>query len=121
MNTTHISGNLTADVENLQINEKNLTKFTVGCNNGDRALFLPVEVWNQDYLKDFIGKGSRVLVTGHLKQDSWQNKAGERRSRILLVGSHVEFLDFRNAEQGGRDLPVARRDRSQIQEAIPVG
>ena len=120
MNTTHISGNLTADVEVLHFNDKALIKFTIGCNQGDRALFMPVEVWNQEHLKDFVGKGSRVLVTGHLKQDSWQNKAGERRSRIVLVGSHVEFLDFRRGEQEGPGRPVTLREDSPNREEVPV-
>ena len=93
MNHTHLSGNLTADIETRNLNDKVLNKFVLGSNHGDRALFLPVEVWNREHLRDHIGKGSRVIVSGYLKQENWLNKAGERRSRIVLVGNQVEFLD----------------------------
>lgn len=93
MNITHITGNLTADIENVPINDKSLSKFTVASSQGDRTLFLPVEVWNQDHLQNHLQKGSKVLVSGFLKQNTWLNKEGERRSRLVLVGQSVEFLD----------------------------
>ena len=95
MNIAHMTGNLTADVETRKIGEQTLSKLTVACNQGDQTLFLPVEVWNQGHIGDYLGKGSRVLISGALKQESWKNSAGDRRSRIVLVGSSVEFLDPR--------------------------
>ena len=63
MNAAHISGNLTADLETVLLNDKTVSKFTVASNQGDRTVFLPVEVWNQDHLSRYIRKGSKVLVS----------------------------------------------------------
>ncbi|MGJ8652677.1 MAG: single-stranded DNA-binding protein [Opitutaceae bacterium] len=92
MNQTIISGNLTADIETRTVGEQHLSKFTLACNEGDRVVFLPVESWNMPHLAEYLFKGSKVLVSGGLKQDTWEGKNGESRSRILLVGYKVEFL-----------------------------
>ena len=93
MNQTVLSGNLTADIETREIGEQHLSKFTLACNEGDRVVFMPVEAWNMPHLADYLGKGSKALIAGGLKQDHWENDAGEKRSRILLNAFKVEFLD----------------------------
>lgn len=96
MNIAHITGNLTADIEVVPLRENSLCKFTLACNQGERTLFLPVEVWNQDHLQSYLKKGSKVLLSGYLKQETWQNKAGENRSRVVLVTHNVEFIDLKS-------------------------
>jgi len=120
MNQSILSGHLTADIETLEVGEQHLSKFTIACNQGDRATFLPVEAWNMEHLKKFIGKGSRVLVSGSLKQDSWETKEGDKRSRIVLGAHQVEFLDPPPAEarkpasqNSSRATPRPERSRRQ--------
>lgn len=93
MNTTILSGNLTADIEEKEINKKSLCKFTIACNQGEHTLFMPVEAWEMGHLPKYLHKGSRVLAQGFLKQDNWETDKKEKRSRIVLVGSRFEFLD----------------------------
>lgn len=93
MNQTILSGNLTADIETREWGEKHLSKFTIACNQGENTTFLPVQAWNQEHLGKFLGKGSRVLVSGALRQESWETKGGDKRSRIVLNAYQVEFLD----------------------------
>jgi single-strand DNA-binding protein len=97
MNQTIITGNLTADIETREIKtgsgEQHLSKFTLGCNEGERVVFMPVEAWNMPHLAEHLFKGSKVLISGSLKQDNWETDAGEKRSRILLNAYKVEFLD----------------------------
>lgn len=102
MNQTVISGNLTADIEARELGENHLSKFTVACNQGENTTFLAVQAWNQEHLEKFIGKGSRVLVSGSLRQENWETKAGDKRSRIILNAYQVEFLDA-PAERPGKD------------------
>ena len=113
MNMTHMTGNLTADIETLPINDRSLSKFTVASNQGDRTVFLPVEVWNQDHLQHHLRKGSKVLVSGSLRQNTWLNKEGERRSRLILVGQYVEFLDPKPRE-GSNSTPVRARETAAL-------
>jgi single-strand DNA-binding protein len=111
MNQTNLSGYLTADIETKEIGEKHLSKFTVACNQGDKTVFLPVEAWNMEHLPDFLGKGSRVLVSGSLRQDQWESKDGGKRSRIVLSAYQVEFLDPPSAERSRADEGPSARNR----------
>ncbi|HBM85595.1 MAG TPA: hypothetical protein DD423_02190 [Opitutae bacterium] len=92
MNQTILSGHLTADIETRKVGEHHLSKFTLACNEGERVVFLPVQSWNMPHLSEYLSKGSKVLVSGSLKQDQWETDAGEKRSRILLTAYKVEFL-----------------------------
>ncbi len=83
MNATHITGYLTADIETIPLNDKSLSKFTIASSQGDRTVFLPVEVWNQDHLPKYLRKGSKVLV-----------------------GQYVEFLDPKPQDAGERPRAV---------------
>ncbi|MFP4158012.1 MAG: single-stranded DNA-binding protein [Opitutales bacterium] len=124
MNQTIITGNLTADIETREIQvrgvgEQQISQFTVACNEGERVIFMPVEAWNMPHLGQYLFKGSKVLLSGALKQDKWETEAGEKRSRIVLTAYKVEFLDPAPApasSQGSavgpsRDTPGKRRSR----------
>ena len=100
MNQTIMTGNLTADIETRDIpardkrsDEEHLSKFTLACNEGERVVFVPVEAWNMPHLPECLSKGSKVLISGALKQNNWETEAGEKRSRIVLTAYKVEFLD----------------------------
>ena len=93
MNQTTMTGNLTADIETLDVGEQHLSKFTLGCNEGERVVFIPVEAWNMPHLAEYLSKGSKVLLSGALKQNNWETDDGDKRSRIVLTAYKVEFLD----------------------------
>jgi len=100
MNQTIMTGNLTADIETRDIqardkrsDDQHLSKFTLACNEGERVTFIPVEAWNMAHLPEYLSKGSKVLISGALKQNNWENEEGEKRSRIVLTAYKVEFLD----------------------------
>lgn len=113
MNQTILSGNLTAEIETREVGEQHLSKFTLACNEGDRVVFLPVESWNMPHLADYLSKGSKVLVSGSLKQDNWETESGEKRSRILLTAYKVEFLSPKVEESPQPVAPSARRPQGR--------
>jgi single-strand DNA-binding protein len=43
--------------------------------------------------KDFLQKGSQVLVDGRLTQRRWETPEGKSRSKYEVVASTVQFLD----------------------------
>lgn len=120
MNQTILSGNLTAEIETREVGEQHLSKFTLACNEGDRVVFLPVESWNMPHLADYLSKGSKVLVSGSLKQDNWESENGEKRSRILLNAYKVEFLSPRMEEGSPPVASPAGRPQRRPQRR-PVG
>ena len=109
MNQIIITGNLTADIETRDIKssdgEQHVSRFTIGSNEGERVVFMPVEAWNMPHLADYLHKGSKVLISGSLKQDNWETDKGDKRSRIVLTAYKVEFLDPAPEKETSRQQP----------------
>lgn len=97
MNQAILTGNLTADIEVRELGDTHLSKFTLACNEGERVLFLPVEAWRMPHLVQYLSKGSKVLISGNLKQENWETEAGDKRSRIVLTAHKIEFLSAANS------------------------
>ncbi|HNX23535.1 MAG TPA: single-stranded DNA-binding protein [Spirochaetota bacterium] len=59
-----------------------------------RVSFIEVETWEKmaDICSKNITKGKRVLVTGSLRQDRWEDDKGKMQSRLKIVGNEVIFL-----------------------------
>ncbi|MGB1126977.1 MAG: single-stranded DNA-binding protein [Opitutales bacterium] len=118
MNQTIITGNLTADLDTREIRSnggvQHLSTFTLACNEGERVVFMPVEAWNMPHLAEHLFKGSKALISGRLKQDNWETEAGEKRSRIVLNASKVEFLDPAPEKEkaGGKTHRAGRQHRA---------
>jgi single-strand DNA-binding protein len=58
--------------------------------HGDTS-FLKVNVWRgqAEHLADSLSKGDRVMVTGRLRQRSWETPEGERRSVTEVEADEV--------------------------------
>jgi single-strand DNA-binding protein len=68
-----------------------------------------ITVWGRlaEVVNEYMGKGKRVRVVGHLEYQSWTDKAsGEPRSRAVIVASQVLFLDYDRAHTGLPEEPV---------------
>jgi single-strand DNA-binding protein len=47
----------------------------------------------------YLAKGSPIFLEGRLHLDSWEDKqTGQKRSRLKVVGEHLQFLGQREAE-----------------------
>jgi single-strand DNA-binding protein len=80
-----------------------LCKFTVGTNrsftkrNGEKVEdvgFFDVTAWSRlgETCAKYLKKGSRVLISGNLKQDSWKDKEGKTRTRVYVDCKEINFL-----------------------------
>jgi single-strand DNA-binding protein len=102
LNSILIEGNLTADPR-----RSNTPKGTPVCNfsiasnraykedtelRNETSLF-DVEAWASlaESCNEHLHKGRGVRIVGRLKQDRWQDSAGNPRSHIKIVAEHVEF------------------------------
>ena len=47
-----------------------------------------------DYINKYIQKGDRVSIVGKLKQSSWDDKEGNKRSTLQLIVEHIEKWDW---------------------------
>jgi len=110
MNQIVYSGHLTADIETRPVGEHQVHKFTVAVNEGkERVTFIPTEAWDMPHLEQYLGRGSKVLVRGNLRQFSWETDNGEKRSRMFVTARQVEFLDPRPENGENADKPETAR------------
>src|SRR4051812_48597833 len=119
--TITVVGNLTADPE-LRFTQSGaaVANFTVASTprtfdrqsqewKDGEALFLRCNVWRQaaENVAESLTRGSRVLVTGRLKQRSFETKEGEKRTVIELevdeIGPSLGYATARvpRASRGG--------------------
>ncbi len=62
------------------------------------ALFLDCEVWN-GWAENFRGeKGDPVVVSGELRQDSWEDKDGKSQQKTYVRAREVKLLARKPAE-----------------------
>ncbi len=86
-----------------------LCKFTIGLNrsytkkDGERVEesgFFDVTTWYKlaEVCSKYLKKGSRVLVSGNLRRDTWKDKEGKFQSRVYVEGKEVNFLSTKKDE-----------------------
>lgn len=95
-NTVTIVGNLTQDPEmrftpngvamvslSIAVNRRRFNRDTNSWEDGD-ASFFNATCWRDlaENVSESLRKGTRVVITGSLKQRSWETQEGERRSVV---------------------------------------
>ena len=62
--------------------------------------FFDVTLWGRraESLQQYLTKGTRVAVTGELKQDRWEQD-GQKRSRVGINANNIQLLGS-NKQQG---------------------
>jgi len=133
LNSIILEGNLTRD-PTMDTTPKGtaVCHFTVASNRyykteGERQEevgFFDVEVWSRlaETCGDYLTKGRGVRVVGRLKQDRWSNAEGESRSRVRIVGEHVEFRARPKNEvvEDTEDSKAAETNTADERVAVPA-
>lgn len=108
-NKVVLVGNLVTDPELKEIGENNsVVRFRMAINrryttkSGEKkeeTTYIDCEMWGAraSVISEYLKKSDPVLVEGHLKQESWENKDGEKRSKILVSIEDFEFLSRRSS------------------------
>lgn len=71
--------------------------------------WLDVVAWDQlaETAVANLRKGSRVRVTGSLRTDTWEDRDGNKRKRVMVRADDILFLDSRSTldESASGDTP----------------
>lgn len=120
INQVTLMGRLTRDPEvRTTPNGKNVASFSIAVDrqgSDDQADFIGITAWEKlsDLVAQYLHKGSRVLVQGRLRQDTWEDKdSGQKRSRIDVTAFDVTFLDPPSGRSAGGDRTSAPDSASQ--------
>jgi single-strand DNA-binding protein len=130
INKVLIAGNLTRDVETRQAGQSTVGKFGVATNERYKtkegewraiATFVDVEAWGKtaELCQQFLSKGSNVLIEGSLQLSAWEDKEGQKRSKLFVKAEKVTFLDQKPKSDGVQDeLPVDAPMRKATKEDL---
>lgn len=101
INRTLIAGNLTNDPQDIA-NGKGVsfgiahaeTYQNKQGNEVEEVSYFTVKVWGKqgDPCKQYLSKGSAVIVEGRLKQERWE-KDGSKQSAVVITATQVQFID----------------------------
>lgn len=109
MNSVNIIGHLTRDIEvrylpsgmavadgAIAVNDR----IKRGSEYVDEPSFFDLTLFGRtaEIAAEYAGKGSKVGISGKLKQDTWADKAtGEKRSKVKIVVDRLDLLGDRRA------------------------
>lgn len=105
-NNCTFSGNVARDPECRYFENGNMVaNFTIAVSgrNDEETLWLPVAVWGKraQTIADYVKKGSKLIVTGELREEKW-TKDGEEKKKISLSCQNFVFIDSaKKGEKGG--------------------
>lgn len=96
MNSIFLTGYIGKKPEVKNYGDKTKVTFSICQNkqsNGEeKQVWIPIETWdkNAEFVRDYLDKGSWVLMEGRLDYNSWQTDEGEFKSRLFVVAEKVE-------------------------------
>lgn len=111
MNSVQLIGNLTKDIDLKVLNTgAKVARFSVAVNrkrknaNGqyeDETCFIEVETWGRtaEVASDYLKKGSKIGVSGYLKQESWKDSNGNNRTKHIVALEKLVFLSAKENPQ----------------------
>ncbi len=123
-----IIGNVTRDPE-LRTTQSGsqVCSFSVAVNRSykdssgaqqDSVSFFDCSAWGRpgEIIAQYARKGSGIMVCGRLEQRSWEDKDGQKRSRVEIA---VEDFNFLGGSDGGEGGGAARSSAPKA-SAAPV-
>lgn len=123
INTCTVTGRLTRDPELRSTNSGTSVANTAVAveryrkDQDNDVSFLDLTIWGNfaELVAKKARKGDTVTVAGRLQQERWENEAGEKRSKVVIVvDTLVGECMYRKAD--GSDTPVA-----SLQDAPEAG
>lgn len=88
----------------------------------DEASFVEVKLFGRtaEVANQFLVKGSRLLVEGRLQQEVWVDSNGQKRSRIVVVGEGIEFLDTKEGGSTPQNSTPQNSERELVENYKPA-
>ncbi len=101
----------------LAVNEKYTTK---GGEKKEKVAFIDITVWGSqgENCSKYLSKGNLVLVEGKLKQDTWEQQDGQKRSKIGVTANSVTFMP-KGSRQSREEEAPSYEEATQIINDMP--
>ena len=103
INNVNISGNLTRDAE-MRTTQGGMAILSLSVAVNDRKKnpngewedypnFIDCTVFGRraEAIQNYLTKGTKVAIQGKLKQERWEDKDGNNRSKVSVIVQEIEF------------------------------
>lgn len=80
-------------------------------NQDQQADFFNISTFNKgaDFVRDYLHKGTKVVVSGEMRNDNYQDKqTGKTVYGFVVVSDSIEFAESKKASQGNAAQPYAQ-------------
>ena len=86
----------------------------------ENVSFFDCSAWGKsgEIIAQYAKKGSGILVSGRLEQRSWEDKEGQKRSRVEIVVEDFNFVGG-NAGEGGSSTSSRGGSKASSQDVAP--
>lgn len=132
MNKSTILGNITRDPE-IRYAQSGTAVASFGVAHNHRwkdaqgqakedVTFVDVTAFGKqaELIAQYFKKGSRILLSGRLKLDQWDDKqSGQKRSKLVIVLEEFHFID--RATEGGERQTETRATRTTATRESSAG
>jgi len=133
-NKVLLMGNLTRDIEmRYTANNLAIAKMGLAVNRNfttkdgekrEEVTFVDCEAFGRtaEVMQQYLRKGRPVFIEGRLKLDQWDDKDGNKRSRMMVVIESFQFIDSKpgGGNSGGGGGGSYQQQQPQQQQQ-PVG
>jgi single-strand DNA-binding protein len=94
-------------------------------NNGqiqEETLFVDVNAFGKlaTTCRQFLSKGSEVLIEGRLHLATWQNKEGKQNQKVEIIAENIQFMSSRKDQQSNPPRPPADYPQNRPHHRTPV-
>lgn len=115
LNKVFLWGNLTREVDLRHTQDGNAVcdfglavsrKFTVNGQQQEEVCFVDISVWGKtaENCKQYLSKGSQVIVEGRLKLEQWEDRnGGGKRSKLKVQAENVQFVGGRREDNSNQN------------------
>lgn len=110
-NSVVFAGNLVRDPELKELGDDHcVANFTIANNtkikDQEITTYIDCAAWNKtgELVAKYFSKGSPIIVEGNLRQDKWQDKDGNARSKIKINVQRWSFAGGKG--EGGQHEPA---------------
>ena len=134
INKVMITGRLTRDPETRYVATGNaVLNFSVAVNRRyldnktnewkEEVLFLDVEVWGKlaERLSETLKKGTPVYVEGRLRADTWENREGQKQTRLRVVAERVSPFEVPTRGEAVSEELRGDYEANSLPPADPAG
>lgn len=89
----------------------------------DEVMFIDITFFGRtaEVANQYLKKGSKVLIEGRLKLDSWEDPNGNKRSRHSIVVENMQMLDSKGDTQTPTQTQPQQSYTSQNSYSNPAG